>query len=69
MLFSPYRSIAIENGSGKVNAFHVDIIENSILKYKRHMDVRKVDEINAEDYKLIDLELFESAIKFQIGNV
>ena len=66
MLFAPYRSVIIEKG-GKLNAFHVDIIETSILKYKKHMDARKIDEINAEDYMLIDSKLFEAAINFQMG--
>lgn len=67
MLFAPCRSIAVERPGGKINPAHVDIIEGSIEKYKRHMAVRRVDEVNAEDYKLIDLKLFESGMNFKMG--
>ena len=67
MLFAPYRSISVERPGGKINPVHVDIIEGSIEKYKRHMAVRRVDEVNAEDYKLIDLKLFESGMNFKMG--
>jgi hypothetical protein len=41
--------------------------ENSILKYKRHMDVREIDQGNNEDYQKIDLILLESALKDEQG--
>jgi len=67
MLFAPYRSIAVERPGSRIDPVHVDIIEGSIEKYKRHMAVRRADEVNAGDYKLIDLKLFESGMNFKMG--
>lgn len=65
MLFSPYRSIAVERSGGRIDPVHVEIIEVSIEKYKRHMAVRSIDQFNAQDYKVIDLKLFEAGLDFQ----
>ncbi|MEF9953222.1 MAG: GrdX family protein [Clostridium sp.] len=62
VLFSPYRSIVIDLSDGDVDFEHVEIIENSIVKYDGHMNLRAVDMKNAEDYAFIDLELLKSAI-------
>ncbi|SHE92352.1 GrdX family protein [Clostridium fallax] len=61
MLFSPYRSIVIKEKQSKINPIHLEIIENSIIKYNQHMEVRKEDNKNKDDYKLIDFELLKSA--------
>lgn len=63
MLFSPYRSVIIGQRNKKINFEHVQIIENSIMKYKSHMDVRKTDEVNRDDYKKLDLLLLESTVE------
>lgn len=67
MLFSPYRSVLIGPKNEKLNFEHAEIIENSIIKYKNHMDQRKTDEANRDDYKKIDLLLLESAVEEEQG--
>mgnify|MGYP000964654637 FL=1 len=67
ILFSPYRSVIIGRNNGDINPLQVEIVENSILKYKKHMDVREVDKENNEDYQTIDLILLESALKDEQG--
>lgn len=68
MLFSPYRSVIIGQKNEKVNFEHAQIIENSIMKYKKHMDTRKTDEATRDDYKKLDLLLLESAVEEETGN-
>lgn len=63
MLFSPYRSIVVGEGENEMKDFYVEIIENSIANYRKHMDVRRVDKENSESYALIDKELLVSVIK------
>ncbi|SMC33920.1 GrdX family protein [Sporomusa malonica] len=65
MMFSPFRSVILGKKSTKVDSFSAEIIEDSIIKYKRHMDFRKRDTANAEDYKMIDLILLEAALAEQ----
>ncbi|MDO0825978.1 GrdX family protein [Desulfosporosinus nitroreducens] len=65
MMFSPFRSVILGKKSNKIDVFSAEIIEDSIIKYKRHMDFRKKDSANCEDYKMIDLILLESAIHEQ----
>jgi hypothetical protein len=65
MLFSPFRSVILGKKLTKVDYFSAAIIEDSIIKYKRHMDFRKTDAANAEDYKMIDLILLEAALDEQ----
>jgi hypothetical protein len=67
MLFSPYRSIIINNKKEKLNFEHAQIIEDSIIKYKKHMDLRKTDEKTRDDYKKIDLLLLEAALSEEKG--
>ena len=65
MMFSPYRSIILGKKLTKIDAFSAEIIEDSIIKYKNHMDVRKPDVVNGDDYKKIDQLLLESALQEQ----
>lgn len=65
MLFSPVRSVILGKKLTKVDYFSAEIIEASISKYKRHMDFRKTDTANVEDYKMIDLILLEAALAEQ----
>lgn len=62
MIFSPYRSIIIGNKSGKINPYHVETIENCILSYRKLTEGRKIDNVNAEDYALIDIKHLEDAL-------
>lgn len=61
MLFSPYRSMVIEEKEATINYDHLETIENSIVKYDQHMGVRKEDTVHSEDYAIIDFKLLESA--------
>ena len=63
MLFSPYRSIVVGEEKEEINDLYVEIIENSIMNYKKHMDMRKVDKENSYSYALIDKELLSSTLK------
>lgn len=62
MFYSPYRSIIIAN-KNKIDSFHVETIENSILNYKKNMEVRNPDIKNKNDYALIDSELLKSGLE------
>lgn len=61
MLFSPYRSIIVEEKTANINYNHLETIEGSIIKYDQHMEVRKEDLEHSDDYALIDFKLLESA--------
>lgn len=63
MFSSPYRSIIIGQQNQKNNYFHIEIIENSIVNYKKHIDKRKIDTKNIHDYALMDSELLKSTLK------
>lgn len=63
MMFSPYRSIIVGNKTVKLNDQYVEVIENSIQNYKKHMCVRNPDIENSKDYALIDNELLKSALE------
>ncbi|WZL71742.1 GrdX family protein [Clostridiaceae bacterium 35-E11] len=62
MLFSPYCSVIIGQKNSGINPFHVETIENSIIKYRRLTEQRNIDNINSEDYALIDIKLLENAL-------
>ncbi len=63
MLYSPYRSILISDKKENLNPIYLETIENSIENYRKHMQLRKPDITNSNDYSIIDSELLESAIK------
>ena len=63
ILFSPYRSIIIREENQEIDDFHIEIIENSIINYKKHMSTRKIDIKNSCSYALVDKELLKSALK------
>lgn len=63
MLYSPYRSIILGNKNSKVDPFHMEIIENSIIDYRKNLKDRKVDWKNKDDYALIDYELLKSTFR------
>ncbi|MCF6466056.1 GrdX family protein [Clostridium sp. Cult2] len=63
MLFSPYRSIVVQKGEEEIKDYYVEIIENSIISYKKHMNMRNVDEGNSYSYALMDKELLYSTFK------
>ncbi len=63
MLYSPYCSIIIGEQKDKINPYHIETIENSIMSYRNIMANRDVDIKNAEDYSLVDQELLKASIK------
>ena len=63
MMFSPYRSILLEEKTSNINQYYIDTIETSIITYKKHMEVREVDLVNEKDYAIIDKELLRGAIE------
>lgn len=62
ILFSPYRSIIIGEKQKKAEDMDIEIIENSIENYRKHMEVRLPDIKNSEDYAFIDSELLKSSL-------
>lgn len=62
MIFSPYRSIIVGDKTSTNNEYFMETIENSIINYKKHMEVRPIDPNNNEDYSNIDKLLLTSAI-------
>lgn len=67
MLFSPYRSVIIGKQNEKLNFEHAQIIEDSIIKYKNHTDLRRTEDGTRDDYKKIDLLLLEAALNEEKG--
>lgn len=65
MMYSPYRSVILGKRHENVDFLCAEIIEDSIIKYKRHTDHRKKDMANRDDYQRIDLILLESALSEQ----
>lgn len=65
MIYSPYRSVILGNRHDKVDCLCAEIIEDSIIKYKRHTDHRKKDPTCNDDYQQLDLILLESALSEQ----
>jgi hypothetical protein len=64
MMYTPFRSIVVGQDSGKSSDFlQLEIAEESITKYRRIIDYRKVDIKNNKDYENLDLWLLESALK------
>ena len=63
MMFSPYRSIIVGEKTSTKNQYYMETIDNSIINYKKHMEVRLVDRNNNEDYATIDKDLLMSAIR------
>ncbi|MDY0235443.1 MAG: GrdX family protein [Gudongella sp.] len=63
IMFSPYRSIMVGDKTTSNNQYFMETIENSIINYKKHMEVRLVDNDNNEDYRYIDKDLLMSAIR------
>ena len=61
MMFSPVRSVILGRWLETVDYYSAEVIEDSIIKYRNHMDFRRIDYANEADYKMIDLILFESS--------
>lgn len=62
MLYSPYRSILVGDKNPKIDPFQIEIIENSIIDYKKNLEHRNVDWKNEKDYATIDYELLKSTL-------
>lgn len=69
MLKAPYRSVVLGEKSAHVDALSVEIIEDSIFKYRRLNDNRlnryKFDICVGDDFKMIDRFLLETALHEQ----
>lgn len=63
MLFSPVKSIVLSKLDKGVDLSSVDIIEKSIIQLNNTLGIRKADFVNKEDYKILDYELFISALE------
>lgn len=64
MMYTPFRSIVVGQGASSRSDFlQLEIAEESITKYRRIIDYRKVDIKNNKDYENLDLWLLESALK------
>jgi len=62
MMYTPYRSIVIGQASGSSDFLQLEIVEESITKYRRIIEYRNVDIKNNRDYENLDLWLLESAL-------
>lgn len=63
MFFSPYRSILVGDKASDPNEIYIQMIENSIENYRKHMKERNPDLENKEDYAFVDEELLRSSIE------
>lgn len=63
MMFSPVKSLIISDNFGSIDELSVDIIERGIIQLDNTLGIRKADKVNLDDYKILDYELFLSAIK------
>jgi hypothetical protein len=62
MMYTPYRSVVIGQASGSSDFLQLEIVEESITKYRRIIEYRNVDIKNNKDYENLDLWLLESAL-------
>jgi len=62
MMYTPYRSIVIGQATGSSDFLQMEIVEESITKYRRIIEYRNVDVKNNKDYENLDLWLLESAL-------
>lgn len=65
MMFSPFRSIILGRKLEKLDFLSAEIIEDSLIKYKNHMNFRRTDGANDDDYRVIDQLLLESTLQEQ----
>ena len=65
MIYSPYRSVVLGavSGGGKPDPWHVEVIEDSLMKYRRSTEHRIPDSANDEEYKWMDMQLLTAALK------
>jgi hypothetical protein len=68
MMFSPFRTVILGKKVGRVDFLCAEVIEESINKYRKNMLHRDIDNVNRDDYKIIDLMLLESSMNEPIGN-
>lgn len=69
MMYTPYRSIIIGQASGSSDFLQLEIVEESITKYRRIIEYRNVDIKNNKDYENLDLWLLESALHEMNTNI
>ncbi len=63
MMLSPYRSFLIEKQSLALSDESLNLIEESIITYRKMTEKRKVDNDNAGDYAMVDKMLLMSTIE------
>ena len=63
MMFSPYRTVILGEGTAEPSAEHACIIEDSIISYDHVTQGRQRVEWNDEDYARMDYELYEAACR------
>jgi len=68
MMFSPFRTVIVGKKEARVDALCAEIIEDSIHKYRRHMLHRNIDQVNRNDYQIIDLMLLDSALSEPVND-
>lgn len=63
MMFTPYRSIILSNIKDNMHNFQqLEIVEDSITKYREIIKYRNVDLKNNDDYENLDEWLLKSAL-------
>lgn len=62
MLHSPVTSVLMEEGKGGLDTRSSEIAENSLLKLRKVLGERNVDERNRSDYEIIDWNRLQSAM-------
>ncbi len=65
LLSSPYRSVIVSNSKNKhINPIHLEVIENSIVKFKRHIELHDgVDSKDIYGYSFLDYSLLKSTLE------
>lgn len=65
IMSSPVRSVVLsKDKQQEVDSFQVEVIENSILKLRHHIQQQGIDNNNNDDdYRMLDYRLLESALK------
>ena len=63
MIMSPVRTIVLESKPSSIDEYSLKTIEAAIEKHTLITANRGEDNLNADDYKIIDLELLSNALK------
>ncbi|ADL12583.1 GrdX family protein [Acetohalobium arabaticum] len=64
IMSSPFRSIVLsKDKQQRVDAFQVEVIEESIFKLRYHIQQQSIDNDNDDDYQMLDYRLLRSALE------